>query len=155
MRSLRGGLSVAVASALLLSACGGDEPPAGAPAPDVTEATGVDETPAAGGDAGGTRPATVALTFDGQPVPVATACLGADGAVLATTEGEVTVTLVQEEGTALRYSGEGMTAETSDVTVEEVGETTVYHATLESDEVPAVLVALEVGDTSDLADCQS
>lgn len=95
----------------------------------------------------------MALTFDGQRVPIADACNGVDGAVLATTEGEVTITLVQEEGTALRYQAEGFMAETDQVEVEEVGISTIYRATLESDDVPAVDVELELGDTSVLDDC--
>lgn len=55
----------------------------------------------------------------------------------------------------MRYNGEGMTAEASDVTVEEIGESTVYRAKLESEEVPAVDVTLELGDTSVLEDCQA
>lgn len=156
MRNLRGVLLVA-AAAVLLGACGttGDDgSSAGTPTPEPTGvATAADGTPADGGAAGDTRPATVALSFDGLPVPIATACTGADGAVLATTDGEVTVTLVQEDAAALRYSGEGMTAETTEVTVEEIGESTVYRATLESEQVPAVEVTFEVGDTSELEDC--
>lgn len=124
------------------------------PTEDTTDDSSSEEEPTEeDAAAGGTQPATVALTFDGQAVPIATACNGVDGAVLATTEGEVTITLVQEEGIALRYQGEGMTAETDQVEVEEIGESTVYRATLESDEVPAVDVELELGDTSVLDDC--
>ena len=72
--------------------------------------------------------APVTLAFDGREVPVATTCTGADGAVLATTEGEVTITLVREEGPALRYRGEGAEAETSDVAIEGGTDTTTYTA---------------------------
>lgn len=162
MKSILVRLVVATTAAVFLAACdaASDSETAAestaSPTHDTGEApTGGDETPASGGAAGDTQPATVALSFDGRPVPIAAACNGADGAVLVTTEGEVTVTLVQEEGTALRYNGEGMTAETTDVTVEEVGVSTVYRATLESEQVPAVDVTLELADTSDLEDCQA
>ena len=155
-------LVVATTTAALFAACsaaGDSETAADAtasPTQNVGEGTtGGNQTPADSGAAGDTQPATVALSFDGRPVPIAAACNGADGAVLVTTEGEVTVTLVQEEGTALRYNGEGMTTETTDVTVEEIGVSTVYRATLESAQVPAVDVTLELADTSDLEACQA
>lgn len=166
-------LTAALAATALLTACAGDDTTdADADAPtdqvedgatddtdDVDDGAGDDADDAADeqadGDAaaGGSQLLTVGLWFDGQRVPIATSCNGADGAVLATTEGEVTITLVHEESTALRYNGEGMTAETDDVEVEEVGESTIYRATLESDQVPAVEVQMEVGDTSVLEDC--
>ena len=165
MKNLRACLVAAATAAALLAGCGSaDDSTAPATEAPPTEATtevttGAEERPAddgaADGAAGGTQPATVALSFDEQPVPIALACNGADGAVLVTTEGEVTVTLVQEEGTALRYNGEGMTAETTDVTVEQIGESTVYRATLQSEEVPAVDVTLELGDTSVLEECEA
>ena len=152
-------LAVTLTIAAVVTACGTapettDQGPSPTPTiqtPDGTEDAADDAT----GDAAGSQLAAVALRFDRQPVPIANACSGADGAVLVTTEGEVTVTLVREDGVALRYSGEGMTAETADVTVEEVGESTIYRATLESDEVPAVDVSLELGDTSTLEDCRA
>ncbi|MDX1620304.1 MAG: hypothetical protein R3320_04895 [Nitriliruptorales bacterium] len=140
--------------ATMIAACSEDLEPDGSASPSETsQPTAGDESPS--GDAtGGSQLAAVALRFDGESVPVASACNGADGAVLATTVGEVTITLVREDGTALRYNGEGMVAETSDVTVEEIGESTIYRATLQSDEVPAVDVELELGDTSTLSDCE-
>ena len=176
--TIRRPLTAALAAAmLLLTACGGDQATDSTDSTDTTgtaaeqpaddeatdgqatdDSTDTADDPAADEDgtedaAGGTQPATVALTFDGQRVPVATACNGVDGAVLATTEGEVTITLVQEEGTALRYQAEGMTAETDQVEVEEVGISTIYRATIESDDVPALDVEMELGDTSVLDDC--
>lgn len=120
---------------------------------DVDSPPSGDDAASAGEDGETTQPADVALSFDGQQVPVATACNGVDGAVLVTTEGEVTITLVQEEGTALRYDGEGMLAETADVEVETIDQTTIYTATLASDQVPAVDVALEITDTTGLPEC--
>ena len=99
--------------------------------------------------AGGTQPATVALTFDGQRVPIATACNGVDGAVLATTEGEVTITLVQEEGVTLRYEAEGATAETDEVTVDESEDDTIYTATLSGEQVDPLAVTLAVASGAD------
>ena len=155
MKSILVRLVVAATAAAFLGACdaASDTETAAESTASATQDTG--DAPAGGGAAGDTQPATVALSFDGQPVPIAAACNGADGAVLVTTEGEVTVTLVQEEGTALRYNGEGMTAETTDVTIEEIGVSTVYRATLESEQVPAVDVTLELADTSDLEACQA
>lgn len=157
-------LALATLVAAVLVACGtGGGTPGPDNGPDVTEsptqpATDQGTAPPTGdagadGTEGGSQLAAVSLSFDGQPVPIATACTGADGAVLVTTEGEVTVILVREDGTALRYNGEGMTAETSDVTIEEIGQSTVYEATLESDQVEPVDVTLEVADTSELEEC--
>ena len=153
-----------VMAAAVVAACGGtdDTTDAGvAPSSPTTESTSestVGET-ASPGDTGGSpddtsQLAAVVLTLDGKRATLMAACNGVDGAVLATTQGEVTVTLVREEGTALRYNGEGMIAETSDVEVEEIGSSTVYRATLESDEVPAVEVAFEINDVSTLDDCE-
>ena len=140
----------------LLAACGGGDTATDATVTPATPTAQAGTAPPAADDSagGGIQPATVALSFDGQPVPIVLACNGADGAVLVTTEGEVTVTLVQEDGLALRYSGEGLTAETSDVEVEEIGVSTVYRGTVESDAVPAVDITLELGDTSVLDECQ-
>ena len=145
----------------LLTACAGDDVPdtddaaADQSADDRTDDRTDDEDDEGGDDAagGGIEPVTVAVTLDGQRVPIASACNGVDGAVLATTEGEVTISLVREEGTALRYQAEGFSAETADVELEEIGVSDVYRATLSSDEVPAVDVELELGDTSVLPDC--
>ena len=90
--------------------------------------------------------APVTLAFDDREVPVVTTCTGADGAVLATTEGEVTITLVREEGPALRYRGEGAEAESTDVTVEGGTDTTTYTATLSSGDVPSIAVTMVVMD---------
>lgn len=161
---IRRSLTAVAAVSLLLTACAGDDTTdtdttAEQPADDAGDtpeeeddapADDEQDEDAAGGDS---QLLAVGLTFDGQRVPIATSCNGVDGAVLATTEGEVTVTLVREEGVALRYAGEGMTAETDDVEVEEIGESTIYRATLESDQVPAVDVEMELGDTSVLPDC--
>ena len=163
MKNLRACLVAAATAAALLVGCGStddntapDAEAVASPTEDTTEVTtGAEEPPASDAAAGGTQPATVSLSFDGQPVPIVLACGGADGGVVVTTEGEVTVALVQEDGTALRYSGEGMTAETSEVTVEEIGESTVYRAMLQSAEVPALEVTLELGDTSELQDCEA
>lgn len=147
--TFRRSLTVALAATMLLTACAGDDvadttdPGAEQPADDQT----ADD--AAAGD---TQPVTVALSFDGQQMPIVQACNGVDGAVLATTEGEVTIMLVREERTVLRYEGEGRTAETDEVSVDEVGASTIYRATLVP-ELPAVDVALELGDTSVLDDC--
>lgn len=151
-------LALATVMAALLVACGTGGPTGPDTSPDATTSptqTATDRATETGADGNGTgsQLAAVSLSLDGQPVPIATACAGADGAVLVTTEGEVTVTLVREDGTALRYDGEGMTAETSDVTIEEVGQSTIYEATLESDEVEPVDVTLEVTDTSELEGC--
>lgn len=152
-------LAVAVA-ATVVAACGGtddtSDTDAASPSPSV-EAT-VGETPSSDDTDGGddaSQLAAVVLTLDGRRAALMTACNGADGAVLATTQGEVIVTLVREDGIALRYNGEGMIAETSDVEVEEIGASTVYRATLKSDQVPAVEVAFEINDTSTLDDCES
>lgn len=98
----------------------------------------------------------VVLGFDGRTVPVATTCAGADGAILATTEGEVTITLVQEDGVALRYSGEGATAETDEVAVDESEDRSVYTATLSSDQVEELTVTLTVltDAAADLPTCE-
>ncbi len=170
--TIRRSLTAVAAAALLLAACAGDEATdtgtgtdVEQPADDDTDddaaaedETAADETDDEAADdedaaAGGSQLLTVGLTFDGQRVPIATSCNGVDGAVLATTEGEVTIALVREEGVALRYAAEGMTAETADVEVEQIGQSTIYRATLESDQVPAVDVEMELGDTSVLEDC--
>lgn len=168
--TLRRSLTATLAAALLVTGCADTDPATddgavtGQPADDGADEA-VDDTPddtddtdeqVAGGEdatAGSTQPAAVTLTLDGRRVPLTGACNGVDGAVLATTQGEVTVTLVREEGTALRYAGEGMTAETDQVEVETVGESTVHRATLQSDQVPTVDVELELGDTSLLGTC--
>lgn len=107
MKNLRVALLVAMTAATLLAGCGtdGDDAtagPTGSPTQDGAATPGEDQTPAddgaAGGAAGGTQPATVALSFDGQPVPIVLACNGADGGVVVTTEGEVTITLVAKMG---------------------------------------------------------
>lgn len=135
--AFRRSLTAALAATMLLTAC------AGADADSDTK------DDAAAGD---TQPATVALSFDGQQAPIAEACNDVGGAVLATTEGEVTITLVRGERTVMRYEGEGRTAETDEVDVEEIGASTIYSATLVP-ELPAVDVELELGDTSVLDDC--
>lgn len=162
MRS-RHALVLALVLSVSLAACSDD---AGETVEDPTESSdgmgdepAIDEPavdPMTDGDAaaGGTQPAAIALTFDGQRVPIANACNTADGGVAATTEGEVTITLVRTEtSVALRYSDEGMTAETDLLDVSEVGDFVVYEATLSSDDVPAVDVILEISDTSVLDDC--
>lgn len=99
----------------------------------------------------------VVLAFDGRQVPVAEACTGADGAVRATTEGEVTITLVREDGTALRYEGEGATAETDEVTVTESPDENLYTATLSSEQVEplAVTMAVMSSEGQVLPSCES
>lgn len=158
--TIRRTVTAGIAAALLLTACVGDE--GGDTADDLAGEQPTDDalggeqpTDDGGEDAtdGGIQPATVALFLDGRRVPVTAACNGVDGAVLATTEGEVTVALVREEGTALRYRAEGLTAETDQVEVEEIGVSTIYRGTIASDEVPAVDVELELSDTSVLDDC--
>lgn len=157
--TIRRTVTAGIAAALLLTACVGDE--GGDTADDLAGEQPTDdalggEQPTDGGEEatdGGIQPATVALFLDGRRVPVTAACNGVDGAVLATTEGEVTVALVREEGTALRYRAEGLTAETDQVEVEEIGVSTIYRGTIASDEVPAVDVELELSDTSVLDDC--
>jgi hypothetical protein len=119
------------------------------PAAVEDEGPGTDTPPAPAADPdadadGAVQPVT--LAFDGREVPVAEACTGVDGAILATTEGEVTITLVREEGTALRYQAEGSSAETDEVTVEGGTDTTTYRATLSSPEVAPIAVTLVVMD---------
>ena len=121
-------------------------PPATAEVEDEGPGTDTVPAPAPATDEGDGAIDPVTLAFDGREVPVATACAGADGAVLATTEGEVTITLVREEGLALRYLGEGARAETTDVTVEGGTDATTYTATLSSDDVPPVEVTMAVMD---------
>lgn len=178
---LRRTATAALALALLATACGAagddaaddptttvtdeatdtptDDPTTAATSEPAAEATeepaGEDTDGSADEDAagGGIEPVTVALWFDDQRVPIESACNGVDGAVLATTVGEVTITIVREEGLAMRYQAEGLEAETSDVTEQETGVTSVYEATLESADVPAVDVRMETGDTSVLPDC--
>ena len=119
-------------------------------APTTPPATDSPDTPTTDAP----TPAAVTLTFDGRTVPIATACAGVDGAVLATTEGEVTISLVREEGVALRYNGEGFTAETDEVQVEETADGATYTATLSSDQVDPVEVVMTVAAAvDDLPDC--
>lgn len=117
--------------------------------PVEDEGPGTDTPPAPAADPDGAVDSAVepvTLAFDGREVPVAQACTGADGAILATTEGEVTITLVREEGVALRYQAEGSTAETDEVAVEGGTDTTTYRATLSSPEVAPVAVTMVVMD---------
>lgn len=121
----------------------------GSPAPgDDTTTDGAVPTP--------DEETPVVLAFDGRAVPLATACAGVDGAILATTEGEVTITLVQEEGTSLRYEAEGTTTETDEVTVDDSQDDTVYSATFSSDEVEELAVTMTVvSDAAEhLPDCE-
>jgi hypothetical protein len=134
--------------------------PAGEPTEDATEADTPTDTPTeaapADAPADDEEPAAapaddpavspVTLAFDGREVPVATQCTGVDGAILATTEGEVTITLVREAGLALRYQAEGTTAETDAVEVTGGTDTTTYRATLSSDEVAPLDVTMVVMD---------
>ena len=128
---------------------GTDEVPTTPPVEDEGPGTDTPPAPAADPDSVAVEPVT--LAFDGREVPVATSCLGADGAILATTEGEVTITLVREEGVALRYAAEGTTAETDEVVVEGGTDTTTYTATLSSDDVAPVEVAMVVMDDATFA----
>lgn len=98
----------------------------------------------------------VVLGFDGRQVPLVEACAGADGAIRATTEGEVTVTLVREDGVALRYEAEDATAETDEVTVDDSRDDTIYTATLSSEQVEplAVTLAVVTGAEDYLSACQ-
>lgn len=163
-------LPVVVVAAVGLTACGGDdtstpEPTATSATPDAvtttdpaveptTDATATD-APSPRPTASSADPTTaevptpdttdpVVLAFDGRAVPLATACAGVDGSILATTEGEVTITLVREEGTALRYQAEGTTAETDEVTVDESADDTVFTATLSSEQVEPLAVTMTV-----------
>lgn len=161
-------LAILTAAAIGLAACGpagtiddvtGTTPPAATPdtteAADSTDSTEPTEagsptdthapTPHAT-DPGSAPVAPVALAFDGHEVPVATRCAGADGAILATTDGEVTISLIREEGIALRYEAEGSTAETDEVAVTGGTDTTTYTATLSSDQVDPVEVTMVVMD---------
>lgn len=118
-----------------------DEPTADVPAP-------TDQDPAE------STPATAALFFDGRQVPIAEACNGADGAVIATTQGEVTIQAILEDPEpAMRYMAEGEELYIEDVTTSEMGITTVYEGTFEPAGSEPLDVRFEVGDTSDLDDC--
>ncbi len=135
------------------------ETPTTTPSPVEDEGPGTDVVPAAPADDQPPAPAPeveveeeftpvspVTLAFDGREVPIATQCTGVDGAILATTEGEVTITLVREEGIALRYQAAGTSAETDQVTVGGGTDATTYTATLSSDDVDAVEVTMVVMD---------
>lgn len=123
-----------------------------APAPQVEdEGPGTDVVPAAPADQDGTPVSPVTLAFDGRAVPIATQCTGADGAILATTQGEVTITLVREDGLSLRYAAEGTRAETDEVAVRGGTDTTTYTATLSSDDVAPVEVTMVVMDDATAA----
>ena len=115
-----------------------DQAPAPAPEMDRDEDAGAPVSP-------------VTLAFDGREVPIATQCTGADGAILATTQGEVTITLVREEGVALRYQAEGTSAEADEVAVEGGTDATTYTATLSSDDVAPVEVTMVVMDDATFA----
>ncbi len=152
-------LTAVLVAGLVLVACGTDEP--AAPTDTATEDTtaddvgGVDDGTGDGGDAAGgdSQPATVTLSIDGGQVPVVEACNRADGGVEVATQDDVRVTLVKEDGDVLRWENDGATAETDEVEVEEVGVFTIHRGTIESGDVPAVFVELELGDTSVLDDC--
>jgi hypothetical protein len=135
-------LTIALAAgALALPACGAEVDEAGTTAPEAPTT----DAP---------TPAAVTLTFDDRTVPIATACAGVDGAVLATTEGEVTISLVREEGIALRYHGEGFTADSDEVQVEDTADGATYTATLSSDQVDPVDVVMTVtAAADDLPNC--
>lgn len=146
-------LTVLATAAIGLAACGTTEPdtpteaaPADTPTEDApADAPADDEEPAAA-PADDPAMSPVTLAFDGREVPVATQCTGVDGAILATTQGEVTITLVREAGLALRYQAEGTTAETDEVQVTGGTDTTTYRATLSSDEVAPLDVTMVVMD---------
>lgn len=123
---------------------GTDTVPTTPPVEDEGPDTDTPPAPAVDPAEGAVDPIT--LAFDGRSVPVATACTGADGAFLATTEGEVTITLVREEGLAMRYQAEGTSAETDEVAVEGGTDTTTYTATLSSDDVAPVEVTMVTMD---------
>jgi hypothetical protein len=125
------------AGTLALTACGG--------AADTANTT--DTLPST------SAPATLAL--DGTTVPLVHECAGVDGAVLVTTQGEVTVTLVREDGLALRYSGEGATAETGDVTTTDNADgSTTYTGTISGSDTGTVAIELTLtAAAADLPAC--
>ncbi len=124
-----------------------DQVPPAAPAVEG-EGPGTGTVPQAAGES---PVDPVTLAFDGRAVPVAVACTGADGAIVVTTQGEVTITLVREDGLALRYSAEGTEAETDEVAVHGGTDTTTYTATLSSADVAPVEVSMVVMDDASFA----
>ena len=120
-------LPLLVVAAMGLTACGTDD--------TSTEAEGVPTTDAED---------PVVLAFDGQQVPLAEACTGADGAILATTEGEVTITLVRGDDVALRYASEDAIAESEEVAVTTSQDENLYAATLSSEQVEPLSVTMAV-----------
>jgi hypothetical protein len=130
-----------VAGAPATSADRTDDPGAGTAAPEAPATARDAATPDPTGPVG-----PVTLAFDGREVPVASACAGADGAVLATTEGEVTIMLVREQGLAMRLVAEGHAAETDAVSVEGGTDATTYRADLAAVDVPEVTVAMMTMD---------
>lgn len=93
-------------------------------------------------DANEDRP--VVLSLNGITVPTDDVCAGADGAVRVTTAEDVVVTLVREDGTAVRYQAEDVLAETDEVEVDESPDDTVYSATLSDEEVAPMAITMVV-----------
>lgn len=132
--------ALALAAALAIAACGGDDgdPPTAAPA-STTSAPSTTTTAADGPPAG-----TALVGIDGRSFE-ATACTGADGAVVATIESGTVVQLVRGEAEALRIlTEEGTSAETTDL----VADSGTYAGTvvLEGVEIDLVLTPSTGGD---------
>lgn len=122
--------------------------PSASTAPVVDTGTSTPGQPAPG-SATSSTPAPTSLDLDGRTVPLVSECSGVDGAVLVTTQGEVTIMLVREDGLALRYSGEGAMAETSDVTtVENADGTATYTGTISGPDTGTVAVALTLAPSA-------
>lgn len=141
-------LLVVLAATVGLAACGQDT----TDLPDLTDPeTASPDVPRTTDD----RPVVVA--FDGLVVPLGNVCAGADGAVRATTEDEgIVVTLVREDGVALRYDSADATTETDEVTVDESEDDTVYTATLSTDQRDELAVTMTVAAdaTAELPSCE-
>lgn len=135
--------ALALTGVLALSACSGA---------DVTEAD-LDTTETERMDPQGTaspdvpdpevgRPVVVA--FDGLVAPLDEVCAGADGAIRATTEDGTVVTLVREDGTAIRYDGDDVSVEIDDVVVDEGPKETVYSGGLRDGEADVRAITITV-----------
>lgn len=107
-----------------------------------TEFEDVPELP----DANEERP--VVLGLNGIEVPVEDACAGVDGAILAQSADDITVTLVREAGEAIRYEVDDMSAETTEVVVDASADDTVYSATVSGDGMQTTAVTMVVDDTA-------
>ena len=146
-----------IATALVLAACGDDatETASEGPTTTSTNAVGAETTTTTAPSTSFPVPPTgrALVRVDGGSFD-ATACAGADGAVVATLPNGDHVQLVREEGDALRYlRADGTTAETADLDVIEAGGRARYAGTVEVDGQPVDLVLIP--STGGDPDCEA